>query len=344
MKSLFKMTERHLLPDRRFVVTALLVAAFIMCGFFMRLDYYLIVPSRAVELGDLISVESGDADDLGSFYLVTVSQQRASPFTAFYALVHPGIDINPLTAVIPRGMSEEEYRRLMAEHMAESRQMAQVVALRRAGYQIEVASEGIEVVGFLESAPAGPYLQKNDILLAVDGTAVVLASEVPLIVKERKVGDTVHLSLLRDGNYLEVDVPTAEHPEEEGMPFLGIYIKTLPWQAAIPITIVMDTGRIGGSSAGMMFTLEILNQVMEEDLTAGKRIAGTGTIDFNENIGRIGGITQKVIAAERAGAELFLAPEANYEEAKEAASWINVIPVSNLSEVLEVLRSLGDNE
>jgi Lon-like protease len=325
----------------RFNLRYLLVAlVIILGGLFIRLDYYIVKPSRAVELSDLITVEGKDPDDQGAFFLVTVSQQRAAPLTIIYALINPYLDINPIGAVIPRGMDEEEYRLLQAENMNESRLMAQVVALRRTGYEIEIASEGVEVVGFLENAPAEPDLKLGDRLLAIDGKQVFLASEVPLLVQDRQVGESVNITLMRNGSLLDLKLTTGKHPEEEDLPFLGIYIKTLPWVAEIPLDIAMDTGRIGGPSAGMMFTLEILNQLVAEDLTAGRRIAGTGTIDFTENIGRIGGVTQKVVAAERAGADYFLVPEANYESAHKAARRITVVPVDNLEQALSFLATL----
>jgi len=91
----------------------------------------------------------------------------------------------------------------------------------------------------------------------------------------------------------------------------------------------------------LMFVLEILNQLLPEDLTAGKLIAGTGTMDLDENVGQIGGVYQKVIAAERAGAEYFFVPVENYEAAKAAAHKITLVPVTNLQEVLDFLDSLA---
>ncbi len=323
--------------DFRYLLIALVI---ILGGFFIRLDYYIVKPSRVVELGDLITVEGKDPDDRGAFFLVTVSQQRAAPFTLIYAFINPYLDINPISAVIPGGMDEEEYRLLQAENMSESRLMAQVVALRRTGYEIEISSEGVEVVGFLEDAPAEPALKLGDKLIKIDGKQVFLASEVPLLVQDRQVGENVNITLIRNGSLMELELMTGEHPEEEGLPFLGIFIQTLPWEAEIPLDIEMDTGRIGGPSAGMMFTLEIINQLQDDDLTAGRKIAGTGTIDFKENIGRIGGVTQKVFAAERAGAEFFLVPEANYEAAQSAARRITVVSVDSLEQALSFLEAL----
>ncbi len=335
----------RLKPENQFAVILnykylLVFLVIILGGFFIKLDYNIVKPSRALELADLITVEGKDQDDRGAIYLVTVSQQRATPFTLFYAFFDPYTDIVPTSAVIPVGMSEHEYRLLQAENMNESRLIAQVVALRYLGYDIEIISEGVEVVGFLDNAPSKPDLMLGDKLISVDGKQVFLASEVSLLVQDRRVGESVRIALIRKGSLMELELVTGEHPEEEGLPYLGIYIKTLPWEVEIPHHIVVDTGRIGGPSAGMMFALEIINQLMEEDITAGRKIAGTGTIDFTKNIGRIGGVTQKVIAAEKIGAEIFLVPDANYEEARKAANHIIVVPVNSLDQALGFLESL----
>ena len=322
------------------VAVIIVILALIGSGFFMRLDYFLIRPSRALDLREIIRVENADMDDQGTFYLVTVTQQRASPFTFIYGYLHPYMDLNPAERVIPGGMDESEYRQLLADNMTESRHLAQVVALRRVGFEIDIISDGVEVIGFLDNAPAGGLLELGDKIIFVDENPVFLATEVPVLVQDRLVGTEVQLSIIRDGQLMDLTVPTGPSPDNEEIPVIGIFIKTLPWEPVIPIDISFNTGRIGGPSAGLMFVLEIINQYLPEDITAGKTIAGTGTIDLNENIGRIGGVVQKVIAAEKAGADYFLVPEGNYEQAKKVARKVELIPVANLEEALNFLGSL----
>ncbi|MDN5312485.1 MAG: Lon-like protease, partial [Thermoanaerobacteraceae bacterium] len=123
---------------------------------------------------------------------------------------------------------------------------------------------------------------------------------------------------------------------------IGVYITTLNWKPILPLNIKIDTGEIGGPSAGSMFALEILNQLSPEDLTKGKKIAGTGTISLNGDIGEIGGIQQKVVAAHRDGAEIFFAPEKNAKDAMEAAKklGIKVVSVKKLDDILDYLSKL----
>ncbi len=325
---------------RRFLKTAIIVAVIGLLGYYIQLDYYVVRPSRAVDLKGIVTVEDYDTADNGSFYLLTVTQHRANLFAAAYGYLHPQMRLNPRERVIPRDMDEEEYRELLREHMTESKHIAQVVALRRAGYDVDLESDGVEVIDFLVDAPAEGYLETGDIINYVDNTPVMLASEVQLLVKERDVGDEVIMDIMRNARELRLSVPTSSHPDDEEMPFLGIYIQTLPWEPVIPLDITMDTGNIGGPSAGLMFVLEILNQLTPDDLSGGKQIAGTGTIDLDERVGRVGGVPQKVFAAENAGIEHFIVPEKNYEDARMAAQEIQLVPVSDLEEVLQFLVEL----
>lgn len=327
----------------RLLRAAVIAVVIAVLGFFIQLDYFLIRPSRAVDLRDLISVENAVENDRGATYLLTVTQQRATPLTAIYGILHPHMDLNPVERVIPRDMTEEEYRELLAENMIESRHLAQVVALRRSGFDVDIKSEGVKIVGFLEDAPAEGILEEDDLILSVNGTPVFLATEVPLLVQAREVGEEVLLTVNRNSKELELLIPTGEHPDDPDMPYLGIFIQTLPWEPVIPLDINMDTGRIGGPSAGLMFVLEIMNQLSKDDITAGYNIAGTGSIDLNEKIGRIGGVPQKVITAEKADADIFFVPKGNYEEAEKAARKIEVVPVSDLEEALQYLDSLKSN-
>ncbi len=324
----------------RLLRTALVIVIIAVLGFYIRIDYYVIRPSRAVDLRDLISVENYRENDRAGIYLLTVTQQRASLLTAAYGYLHPHMDLNPVERVIPLDMDEEEHRKLLVEQMAESRHLAQVVALRRGGFDVEIISDGVEVIGFLDDAPAKDFLKENDLIIYVEDNPVYLATEVPLLVQDRNPGEEVILTFIRDEQEKVLSVPTGAHPDDENIPYLGIYIQTLYWEPVIPIEITMDTGKIGGPSAGLMFVLEIMNQVLPGDITGGNDIAGTGTIDLNENVGRVGGIAQKVIAAEKAGIDYFFIPEGNYEEAKKTAQKIELVPVSNLDEVLDFLEKI----
>lgn len=326
-----------------FIRNLIIIVVIFLVGFFVHIDYYVMRPSRAVNLSEIVKLDRADLEDREIFYLLTVTQQRASLFTAAYGYIHPHMDLNPKEKVIPRQMDEEEYRELLREHMLESQHIAQVVALRRAGYDVDIESDGVEVIDFLEDAPAEGSLAVGDKITGVDQKDVFLASEVPIIVQDRQVGESVDMSIVRNGQELDITVPSGQHPDDEDMAFLGVYIQTLPWEPVLPVEIEIDTANIGGPSAGLMFVLEIIDQMSDEDITGGEAVAGTGTIDLDENVGAIGGVTQKVAAAEGAGIDYIIIPENNYEAAKLVAKDIQVVPVSELEDALQFLSTLDSN-
>ncbi|HHX87358.1 MAG TPA: PDZ domain-containing protein [Firmicutes bacterium] len=323
------------------VLKPAIIIFIIAAGLFFRTDYYLIMPGTAEELRPLIDVENTDPDDRGKFYLVTVSQQQANLLSLAYGYLHPDIELQRVTEVVPPGMDLEEYQELMKQWMRESQLMAQVIALTRAGYQIEIESQGVVIRGFLEGSPAKGIFKEGDIILAVDGKKVSLTEQVISLVQNRGVGDSVTIKVQRDEQELELTSVTYPSPDNQAVPALGVYISSLGWEPVIPIQIEIKTGEISGPSAGMMFVLEILNQLTPGDLTKGHLIAGTGTIELNEKVGQIGGVQQKVIAAEKEGAEYFLVPVENYPQAKQAARQITLVPVSSLQEVLDFLDQLA---
>lgn len=324
----------------KIVVGVVILAAVL---FFIRTNYLLVRPGSAEDLSKMVSVEEKPeaGEEEGHFYLVTVSQQPANTLLLVYGFLNPEIDLQHVHNVIPPGMTSEQYRELMDSWMDESQMLAKVIALRRAGYSVEVVSEGVEVVKLMKDSPAQGVLEPGDLITAVDDRPVKFADEVVSLVQERSIGEPVTLTLKRGEELFDAVVFTTSHTEEQGKAALRMYIRTLKWHAQLPVDISIETGPIAGPSAGLMFVLEIMNQLLPGDLTAGYQIAGTGTININESVGPIGGVKQKVIAAEKAGAQYFLVPESNYDIAAEAARDINVVPVKNLDEVLRFLRSIG---
>ena len=122
---------------------------------------------------------------------------------------------------------------------------------------------------------------------------------------------------------------------------VGVLLTSGPTQTVFPVDIEIDSQNIGGPSAGLMFTLEIMNQLTDDDLTKGRAIAGTGTIARDGTVGAIGGVKQKVFGAIDAGAEFVLVPAANFPDAVEAAGDdITVIEVATIADALDFLEAL----
>ncbi len=140
---------------------------------------------------------------------------------------------------------------------------------------------------------------------------------------------------------MKVQVPLITPATPQDMPKLGIQIAPAGFTFKPPFPISIETNKIsGGPSAGLMFTLAIYNSLTPVDLTGGRRIAGTGTINLDGSVGPIGGVKQKIFAAEAVGATYFLCPVENYADAVSVAKKIKVIKIATVEQALKFLRNL----
>lgn len=323
-------------------LAVVLLGAFLL---FAPTGYLLVRPGSAEDLSAFITVADGVKEHEGNFQLVTVMQQNASPILLLYGLLDPIVDLQMRRQVIPPDMDPEEYRELMRQWMRESQDLSKVIALRRIGIDVPVVSDGVRVVEVGEASPARGLLQSEDVIEEIDGRPVFLAEELVRQVQLRSVGEPVTLTVLREGERIQVTIPTTNREDQPGKAAILVTVHTLNWQPQIPVDIEIQVGEITGPSAGLMFVLEILNQLDPRDLTAGREIAGTGTINLQEEVGSIGGVRQKVRAAEKAGAEYFLLPVENYDDAQTAARQITLVPVGTLDEALRFLQEIeGDKQ
>lgn len=329
------------MKKRTLIVLGVFALLLVVGGYITRPNYFVVSPGAAQDMKEFVEVPDVDMEDEGTFYLVTVSQHRANWPLFLYGLINPVVDLVPETQAIPPGMDPEEYRELMRLWMEESQLLAKTLALRRAGYTVLVESDGVLIVEVMEGSPVQGSLMAGDVIKAVDGREVQLTEELIQIVQAREAGDSVEITFEREGEVRQEVVNTAEHPEEEGRAALQVLVRTLNWQPLLPVDINIETGGITGPSAGLMFVLEILNQLDPADIARGKKIAGTGTVNINEEVGPIGGVKQKVVAAEKAGAEYFLVPDKNFDEAQKTAKNITLVRVRTLQEALDFLSTLS---
>ena len=239
---------------------------------------------------------------------VTLAQALRYWLSNEYAII-------PRDLVYPPGESEEEIAEEQEADWAESQSNAEQAAL---AYLCEPAT--IEVLSDSGGLTAG------DVLTAVDGTPVTSLADL-----EDYADSETTVTVTRAGAPTEVP---------------GVVLGDVDLQSthADPYGIEIDTEAldIGGPSAGLIFALGILDRVTEGDLTAGKVIAGTGEIDPEGNVGPIGGIQQKVTGSAEAGAEVFLAPAANYADAVSVAPEdMTIVEVETLEDAVSALESLG---
>ncbi|MFI5931704.1 PDZ domain-containing protein [Actinoplanes sp. NPDC051494] len=237
----------------------------------------------------------------------------------------------PRELIYPSDQSEQQVEQQNAEEFKSSQTSAETVALRELGYPVQTFVTEVTKGG----ASAG-VLQKDDIITAVDGTEVTSPDKLTQLVQAEPAGTTLTVSYSRAGRTRTARITTKAAAGSD-TPRIGVSIDK---KQTHPFTVSIDLDEIGGPSAGLMFTLGIIDKLRPEDMTGGKIIAGTGTIDDEGNVGPIGGIPQKLVGAKNAGAELFMVPADNCAEAlKNSVSGLTMARVATVDDALTALQT-----
>jgi PDZ domain-containing protein len=317
-------------------------------SFFVPTNYYVTRPGSAIELGPMIDVEGGAKSQTGSFMLTTVRMGEANLAWYLFAHLSKDTELMPKEQVVSEGEDNEDFVRREQAAMDNSQKTAEAVAFRMAGYDVEIEKQGVWVLGTIEGLPAKGVLQVGDVITAVDGVQTMEASVLQGLLADKKVGDKIEITYLRDGKEATATLALGQLPGSQ-TPGIGVRTDTKQ-NIIIPQEVSIASKGIGGPSAGLMMTLEIYDQLKTDiNLTKGYKIAGTGTISLDGTVGRIGGIHQKVVAADNAGAEVFFAPDdlpgdenSNYREALATAERIGtamkVVPVHTVEDAITYLE------
>ncbi|GAA2713592.1 PDZ domain-containing protein [Micromonospora olivasterospora] len=242
----------------------------------------------------------------------------------------PDEAVVPRELVYPPGESRQQVDQRNEEDFRASQTSAETAALRKLGYPVQVLVKTVAADG-----PSAAVLKPGDVVTSVDGQQVTSAGRLTELIRARPAGSTLTVGYTRAGAAATAQVTSRE---QDGRPRIGIEIDQ---QQPHPFTVTIDLNDIGGPSAGLMFALGIVDKLEPADLTGGKIIAGTGTIDDEGRVGPIGGIAQKLVGAKDAGAKVFLVPEGNCAEAvRNPQPDLPLLKVGSLDEALKALETL----
>ncbi len=247
----------------------------------------------------------------------------------------------------------KDFREQNVQEMDDSILVAEVVALRKLGYVVNERGAGALVNSVAAKSPSEGKLKAGDVITAVDDKPVSLSSDLTTLLATRRFGQTVRLKVttgdqpvrtetIRLGGSNEDKSECSAEKTNTGKGCLGVAINTKSHDFDKPIDIRIDANGIGGPSAGLAFVLAIMDQLRPGELTGGHKVAVTGTMSIDGTVGDVGGVVQKTAAVRRSGAEYFLVPPGEYEQAKSVAgSKLKVIKVATLDEALQALGTLG---
>ncbi len=289
-----------------------------------------------VEGKQVVEIEGTDLHPTsGHLNMTTVSQRDGLTLGQALVFWASGRDqLVPRDLVYPPDKSKEEIDDANSEDFRQSEDSAEYAALHYLKYPMAITVRSVDSDG-----PSTDKLQAGDAIAAVNHTPVANLEEFQEILKDTKPGDTVTIDYRRknapDGT---VDITLGKHPErDQGR--LGVGVLDAPWA---PFTVDFNLANVGGPSAGLMFSLAVIDKLTTGDVNGAKFVAGTGTITGDGKVGSIGGITHKIVAAEDAGASVFLVPAENCDEAKSAdVDGIELLKVDTLEQAIDSLRTLS---
>ncbi|MGY1623408.1 PDZ domain-containing protein [Geodermatophilus sp. SYSU D00965] len=319
-------------------VGVVLLVVFGVLGAAVPVPYVAQVPGPTFNtLGDIdgepvISVEGRERNEVdGELTLTTVGVSRAglSLVEAVKGWFDDEVSVVPEESVYPTGRTEEETREANRQAFLTSEEAAEAAALSELGYPVKVV-----VRGLTEDSPSDGALEEGDAVERVDGRAVPDVQTLDEVLASIPAGSSVAVDYTRLGRPGTATV-TTRAAEDDGGSLLGVLVREQP---SAPFDVDIRIEDVGGPSAGLMLSLGILDLVGDTDLTGGALVAGTGTIDADGDVGPIGGIQLKMVAASEIGAELFLVPADNCADALAAPQeGLLTARVATLDDALEAL-------
>jgi Lon-like protease len=327
----------RLFSPARLAVAGLIVAAAAFAVWVFPTDSYIFLPNEAHPVAPLVEVKGGKDPKDGGIYFVDVLVRKATLLERVWPGSREGATVVPADQVKPPGVSDSERRREELQEMKMSQQVAAAVALRSLGYKVVATPIGARIEFADPEAPAGGKLNPGDVVTTVDGKTIHGPSGLRAAIAAAGTSRDLRLTVKRGSKTLEATMRPERGPD--GRAVIGVIVS----QAAsikLPFAVKIDTGNVGGPSAGLAFALDVLEE-MGKDVDHGNKVAVTGAIELDGRVGEIGGVKQKTIGVERAGIKVFLVPAGdNAREARKYARNVRIIPVRTFQQALRELATL----
>jgi Lon-like protease len=330
-----------------------ILAVFVIASSFISVPYYALAPGDAIAVSKLITVPAAQRHQLhGQVLLTDVEVNNLKLIGYLTSELDPDVDVVPsgaLTANLPVSEFDDQG----TVDMEESQMTAHAVALRQLGYPVPEHDVGVTIYVIDPGSPAWRTLQIGDVITSIDGVPTTNPQELQDAIRTHHPGDVVSIQVgsITDptpGHAVSVRLSSTVE-NHQVVPFLGIGDPSAPINGMgtqpaydFPFPVSINSDNIGGPSAGLAFTLGIINSISGGHITGGRTIAATGTIRPDGSVGDVGGVKQKTVAVERAGATIFFVPPPELNVARSmATSGLKVYAVSSVRQALTDLQRLG---
>lgn len=299
-------------------------------------NQYLLLPDVAHPVSPLVKVQGAKPSKSGKLYFVDVQERKATELETLFPWIHPHASLVPSGDIVAPCASATQAEEAALQEMAFSQRVAAAVALRKLGYHVVVKPTGVVVSQLIAGTHAPCNLQPMDVVISVDGTRTPTEAALHTALSKLKPGDVVTLRVRRGGRIIPVHIRTVD---EGGRALVG-FVPDQSAEIKLPIHVAIDTSGIGGPSAGLAFTLEVMQQ-LGRNVLHGHRVAATGEMELNGEVAPIGGVKQKTYGVREAGADVFLVPAGdNARTARRYAGPVHVIPVHSIDQALHALATL----
>jgi PDZ domain-containing protein len=321
-------------PRFRFLTALAIAAVATLLLFYLPLPKVLIFgPGGAVDLNALIDVP-GHSPPPGTLYLTDVTVMPGRP--AFYIVgkLVPGFEVVP-RADYAGTANDTQFDRELVDAMQESQTVAQVVAERAAGLPVKTQTD-TTVVGINKALPAAHCFKNGDVIESIDGRAPRSIDAVAALAASKPAGSAFSLSVKRGSQRVAFTCPTAMY---QGKPRFGVIISQTTRPVSLPVRVTYHVKDINGSSAGLMFALQIYRTLTGQALAGGRKIAGTGVLSPDGTVLPVGGAIEKLHAAMGKGADIFIVPKSDYKAVMNTQG-IRIVSVGSFDDALRQLAHL----
>ena len=326
--------KNFIINNYKFLITWIIIVVLL----FYELPYVIYTPGGIVNLEERIVVDGEEDVTAGSLNMSYVSLVKGTIPMLLISFVVPNWDILPSEEITREDESVDELLELEKLYMKSSIDNATILAFREAGKELNITREVNNIVYIADEAETD--LEMYDELLSVDEKNLATIDELRAYVNTLNEGDTVSILVNRDGK--EKECSAKIYNTSDGLKVGISFLTTYEYETTPEIEVTTKNSE-SGSSGGLMLSLAIYNAIADEDITKGRTIVGTGTIDINGNVGEIDGVKYKLLGANKNNAEIFLCPMENYEEALEVKEEydldVEIHGVATFSEALEYLMN-----
>jgi PDZ domain-containing protein len=326
--------KKYIKENYKFIITMVLI----LVVFTLPTDYEVYTPGGVINTFDRIKID-GSTESKGSLNMTYVGAKKGTIPVLILSYIFPNWDIENLS---DDRIEDESYEEIVERNklsLHEVNKYSTIVAYKYAGKKCEIIKEDVTI--YYVSDEADTSLKLGDIIKSVNGKNIENLTQFQEIITNAEIGDKLNLIVERDNNK---ETAYAVAREEDGKKMIGIYlISILDIKTEPKIDFIVKNNE-SGSSGGLMNALTIYDMLVEEDITKGLKISGTGTIDRDGNVGEIAGVKYKLAGAVKNKSDVFIVPSANYDEAikekKKNKYKIDIIKADTFENVLKILKNM----